>query len=170
MAKSSNDLDLPIGRWIIWGLVAVVGLAAIVLFFVWLGAEEAEPVPEVGEQFEWSIVLVDQTGDTITLKGDKPLGIPTETWQDDSQVSRELQGSFEWDTDAGLPAAVVEIDGIEGCEALNVELAKWVDGIGAAEGDAFNWRARAFTQHTLDKMAADGCEVNDEELQDLTTP
>jgi len=170
MTGSPRDLDWPTRRWLLWGLAAVGGLILIVAFFIWLGSEEAEPVAEVGDQFEWSIVLVDQTGDTVTLKGDEPLGRPTETWQNDFQVSRDLQGSFEWDTDAGLPADVVEIDAIEGCEELNVELGKWVDGIGAAEGDAFNWRARAFTQYTLDKMRTDGCEVNEDELADLIAP
>lgn len=170
MARPQNDeFHFPLGRWLLLALVAVVGLIGVVFFFAWL-ADEEDPEGnaggEVGEQIEWSIILADQGGQTITLKGDLPDGITTETWNDDIQVSRNLTGSFEWDMSEELPVAVVAIDEAEGCGPLNTQLDQWVDQVGAAGGEAQNLQARAFAQHALDRMRADGCEIDDSALQD----
>lgn len=152
-----------------WGLLAVVILAAIVLFFVWLGAEEeaATGTTEAVEQVEWSIVLTDQNGDTVTLKGDLPLGIPTETWQNDFMIARSTAGSFEWDLEAGLPAAVIDIDETEDCDGLNAQLAMWVSTAGDALGEADNYQARAFAQYALVTMRSRDCEIDESALQGL---
>ena len=52
---TDRDLKLPIGRWLLWGLLAVLGLIVIVALVAGLGrstTEEAAP-PDV-EQVEWS--------------------------------------------------------------------------------------------------------------------
>lgn len=170
--QSPRDVDWPTRRWLLWGLLAVLVVTAITLFFVFLGNAENEqtqdqdPPPEGVEQLEWSIVLADMTGDEVTLKGDLPLGIPTETWQNDFQVARTVGGAFEWDLDAELPATVVEVDEAADCDALNAILADLVSGADTAL-PAELWHARAFAQHTINTMRDQGCTIDDAALQGL---
>lgn len=168
-SNPDNDLDFPVGRWLLWGLGALAAMALIIFGIIWLGDEE-EPVPggEAGPQVEWSIGLTDQTGDTVTLKGDLPTGRTTETWRNDIQLIRSPGGTFDWDMDAELPAAVVEIDQSDGCDALNTHLAHWVAEVGTATGEPQQWEARAFTQHTVDTMRSSDCEIDEAMLQAVT--
>lgn len=169
-SKSDRDLDLPIGRWLLWGLGALAALTLIILGIIWLTDDEDQGSgePEAGDQVEWSIVLTDQTGDTVTLKGDLPTGRATETWRNDIQLIRSPGGTFEWDMDAELPAAVVAIEENDGCDALNAELDTWVVEIGSATGEPQQWQARAFAQHAVDTMRDAGCEIDEDMLQSVT--
>ncbi len=167
--EGPRELDWPTRRWLMWGLLALVALAVIIALVIWFGNAKSsdDTIPEVGPQFEWSIVLTDQTGDTVTLKGDEPLGFPTETWQNDFQVARSVGATFEWDLDAQLPVAVVEIDSTTDCAALNQLLAGWVTQIGSVQGSPDGWQARAFAQHTLNKMRTSDCQIDDAVLSGL---
>ena len=169
-SKSGDDLDFPIGRWLLWTLAAIAGLALIVSLIISLTSDDADPAAsvEVGPQVEWAIELADQTGDTVTLKGDLPTGRTTETWRNEIQLIRSPGGTFEWDMDAELPAAVVAIDEAGGCDALNSELDSWVGEIGAATGEPQQWQARAFAQHTVDTMRLAGCDIDESALQGVT--
>lgn len=165
--QSPRDMDWPTRRWLLWGFLALLGVTAIALFFVFLGnaennQSESAPPDDV-EQLEWSIILVDMTGDEVTLKGDLPLGAPTETWQNDFQVSRTATGSFEWDLNSELPATVVAIDEAADCDALNAILAEIVSGADDALEPGL-WQARAFAQHAIDTMRDQGCEIDDAAL------
>jgi hypothetical protein len=166
---SGDDFKFPIGRWLLWGLAA---LALVVLFLVWWFGDSDDPQTgdggEVGPQVEWVIELVDQNGDTVTLKGDEPTGRTTETWRNEIQLIRSPGGTFEWDMDARLPAAVVAIDEADGCDALNSELDTWVGEVGAATGEPQQWQARAFAQHTVDTMRTAGCDIDESALQAVT--
>jgi hypothetical protein len=169
-----RDLDWPTRRWLLWGLGAIAVLALIVLFFIWFAGEETTPAEEaaeegIGPQMEWSIVLTSQTGDTVTLKGDLPDGVTTETWQNDIRILRSPAGTFEWDMNQELPAAVVQIDNAQGCDALNAELDTWVADIQVETGEAQVWQARAFIQHTLDRMQSEGCEIDEDTLSEVVT-
>jgi len=167
--KSGDDLDLPIGRWLLWGLAALAALTLIILGIIWLtNDDEGSGEPEAGDQVEWSIGLADQTGNTVILKGDLPTGRTTETWLDDIQLIRSPGGTFEWDMDAELPVPVVAIDESDGCDALNAELDNWVAEVGAATGEPQHWQARAFAQHALDTMRAAACEIDEAALQAVT--
>jgi hypothetical protein len=112
--------------------------------------------------------LVDQTGATVTLKGDLPEGRTTETWRNEIQLIRSPGGTFEWDMDARLPAAVVAIDEADGCDALNSELDSWVGEIGSATGEPQQWQARAFVQYTVDTMRLADCDIDESALQGVT--
>lgn len=169
MTGKPRDIDWPTRRWLLWGLAAVAVLALIVLFFNWFAAEETTPAEEaaaegVGPQVEWSIVLTSLTGDTVTLKGDLPDGMTTETWQNEIRILRSAAGTFDWDMSVELPAAVVQIDNAQGCDALNTELDAWAADIQTETGEAQQWQARAFIQHTLDRMNAEGCEIDEDTL------
>jgi hypothetical protein len=168
---SGDDLEFPIGRWLLWGLVGIAAVALVVLFFIWFADEEdpeGDAGGEVGPQVEWSIELVDQNGDTVTLKGDEPSGRTTETWRNEIQLIRSPGGTFEWDMDERLPAAVVAIDESDGCDALNSELDSWVGEVGTATGEPQQWQARAFAQHTVDTMRTAGCDIDESALQTVT--
>jgi len=168
--KSGDDLDFPIGRWILWTLAAIAGLALIVLLIISLTSDDEAPEAgdEVGPQVEWSIELVDQMGGTVTLKGDEPTGRTTETWRNDVQLIRSPAGTFEWDMEARLPVAVVAIEEADGCDALNAELDGWIAEIGTATGEPQQWQARAFAQHSLDVMRAAGCDIDEAALEGVT--
>jgi hypothetical protein len=160
-----ESLDLPIGRWILWGLGAIVALGLILWFIFGRDNTESEEPPLAdAEQIEWSIVLTDMTGATVILKADLPLGTPTETWQGEVMIARDISGGLEWDLEEELPVAVVEINGTDECDALNEHLAHWVSEIGAAEGEALNVQARAFAQHTVDHMRSLDCDIDESAL------
>jgi hypothetical protein len=169
-SKSGDDLDFPIGRWILWTLVAIAGLALIVFLIISLTSDDEEPEAggETGTQVEWSIELVDQMGGTVTLKGDEPTGRTTETWRDDVQLIRSPAGTFEWDMEARLPVAVVAIEEADGCDALNAELDGWIAEIGTASGEPQQWQARAFAQSALNTMRTADCDIDEEALQGVT--
>ena len=161
-----DSLDFPVGRWVLWGLIAIAALGAILYFLFGrdTSVEEESPPPAAAEQLEWSIVLTDMTDATVILKGDLPRGFPTETWEGQSMITRDVTGSFEWDLEAELPVAVVEIDQTNDCDALNETLAGWVSQVGSAEGEAVTLQARAFTQHTLNHMRTVDCEIDESVL------
>jgi hypothetical protein len=167
--QSPRDLEWPTRRWLMWGLLAIVALAVVIGFFVWLGDEEeaADTTVPVGEQLSWSIELVDLTGDTVTLKGDLPLGFPTETWQNDFQVARSVNASFEWDLEQELPVAVVAIDEAADCEALNVVLADILADANDAEEPGV-WQARAFAQHAVNVGRDQGCTLDEDMLESVS--
>ena len=157
-----ESLDLHFGRWLLWGLVAIVGLMVIVIFFANLG-RSSEPPPPTAEQVEWSIELTEYTPTLglITLKGDLPLGTPTETWQNDFMLARTVGGvGFTWNMDVNpeVPVPVFDINQAGSCDELNTELNNWANEIGVAAGDARRAEASAFAQHALDTMLADECE------------
>lgn len=169
--ESPRDLDWPTRRWLLWGLIGVGVVAAVVLFFVWFADDTTEPPPEnTGPQAEWSVALVDMSQQTVTLKADIPGGLETETWVDDLMLERgTIAGDrWAWNMDEELPGPVIEIDAAADCAALNTHLDEWVAGIGAAEGEVFNWQARAFTQHTLNQMRALDCEIDVDTLSEVT--
>ena len=163
-----ESLDLPVGRWVLWGLAAIIALG-LILYFVFGrdDATDSENPPPAAGQLEWSIVLTDMSGATVTLKGDLPFGFPTETWQGEVMIARDASGGFEWDLEAELPVAVVEIDQTDDCDSLNEQLAGWVSEVGAAQGEAFNLQARAFTQHTVNHMRSVNCEIDESALDGI---
>jgi hypothetical protein len=165
---SDDDFKFPIGRWILWGLAALALVALLIWWFARAEDPQTDPEAEVGPQVEWSIELADQTGDTVTLKGDEPTGRTTETWLNEIQLIRSPGGTFECDMDARLPAAVVAIEETDGCDALNTELDGWVAEIGTATGEPQQWQARAFAQHALDTMRSAQCEIDEETLEGVT--
>ena len=166
--ESPRDLDWPTRRWLLWGLAAILVVAAVVVFFVWFADDTTEPPPEsVGPQAEWSIPLTDMSQQTVTLKADLPAGIETETWVDGLMLERGTGDRWSWDMDQELPEPVVEIDASADCAELNAHFDEWIAGIGAAEGEVFNWQARAFTQHALNEMRAASCEVDEDALAEV---
>lgn len=162
-----ESLNLPWGRWLMWGLLAIVALIAIVVVLANLGrSDEPEAsgstLPGGGDQVEWSIALTEYTPTLglITLKGDTPLGTPTETWQNDFMLARTVGGvGFTWNMDVNpeVPLPVYDIDQAGSCSELNTELSNWANEVGNAAGDARRAEASAFAQHAYDTMAADGC-------------
>ena len=170
--EGPRDLDWPTRRWLLWGVIAVAVLAAIVAWFIWFAGEGDQtpttslPPLSGGEQFEWSIVLTDINGSTVTLKGDEPVGFPTETWQDDFQIARSVGETFEWDAERELPVTVVAIDDAADCDELNELLATIIsEGGGAAEPGL--WQAYAFAQHAIDTMRTEGCTIDESLLEGL---
>ena len=167
-----DSFHFPLGRWLLWGLLAVVAVVGIIILInSWVDSGDADPEAgtDVGPQVEWSIELVDQTGDTVTLKGDLPDGRTTETWRNDIQLIRSPGGTFEWDMDEELPAAVVAIDASAGCDELNAELDSWVSEIGTATGEPQHWQARAFAQRALDIMRSQTCEIDESALAGVSS-
>ncbi|MGD2101141.1 MAG: hypothetical protein PVG83_02825 [Acidimicrobiia bacterium] len=161
-----DDFEFPTRRWLVWGVVAIVVLAGVILTINWLTGDDDPESATTAEQMEWSIVLTDLTGDTVTLKGDLPFGFPTETWQNDFQVARAVNGDFEWDLDLELPIDVVAVDQASDCEQLNAVLA----GIVEARSDALEpgiWQARAFAQYAVDVMRARDCPIDEDMIAGL---
>jgi len=159
-----ESLDLHFGRWLLWGLLAVVALLVVVIFFTNLARDSSEPPPEVGEQVEWSIEVSEYAPSpgSVTLKGDVPLGFPTETWKDGFMQARSVDASqFEWNMDVSpeVPVPVYDVDQDAGsCNDLNDHLNDWATETAQAPGDAQRTQAEAFAQHALDTMLAEGCE------------
>ena len=121
-----------------WGLLAIIALIVTLVFFANLNtnieASSTTPLtllPGAGEQVEWSIEVGEYapTPGVVTLKGDTPLGFPTETWQGDFMVARSVGNTFEWNMEISpeLPVAVYEIDQAKGsCDDLTEHLNNWV--------------------------------------------
>ena len=162
-----ESLDLHFGRWLLWGLLAMVSLTVAVILFANISRDSSEAPPPAAEQVEWSISLQDYTPTlgVITLKGDVPVGTPTETWQDDFMLARTVGGAgFVWNMDATpeVPVPVYDIDQARGsCDQLNNELNNWANEVGTAAGDARRAEASAFAQHALDTMLAEGCQPSE---------
>ena len=162
---TDRDLKLPIGRWLLWGLVAVLALIVIVALVAGLGrstTEEAAP-PDV-EQVEWSIIASTYTPNPgeVLLKGDEPVGLPTETWLRGVMLARTVGGvGFTWNMDAAppVPVPVYDIDQAEGCEELAGHLELWAEETAQAPGEARRAEASAFAQHAVDTMMAEGCTI-----------
>jgi hypothetical protein len=166
--------NLPIGKWVLWGLLAilvlVIGYIAVSAFLV-SNDESPEGTPTtIRPQVEWSIVLTDGNGSEVTLKGDEPVGFPTEVWVDGSMMGRQVGNTFEWTMDAEppVPTAVYDIDRIvadnEGdpeamCEALGTSVEEWVAATeSAAGGQARTWH-EAFVQHAVNTFRDNGCQA-----------
>ena len=166
-----DDLNLPWGRWLLWGVLAIAALIAITLFFVNLGDEiEASAttpptlLPGAGEQVEWSIVASEYTPSPgkVTLKGDTPLGFPTETWKGDFMLARSVGESFEWNMDVSpeVPTPVYEIDEAGSCDELQGLLDQWATEVAQAPGEARRAEAEAFAQHAVNTMQDQGCQIS----------
>ena len=170
--------DLNWGRWLLWGLIAIVALAAVVLFFV-MGGENTEStpastlIPQSGEQAEWSIQVSEYipSPGLVTLKGDLPTGFPTETWKDDFLITRSTGDSFTWNTSVSpeLPTAVYDIDQIVAtnqgdqsaiCAGLTASLADWGAQVADAQGEAERTWTSAFAQHALNTALENDCQVD----------
>lgn len=157
-----ESLDLNWGRWLLLGLGAVVSLIVVLIFFANLAKSDDGSAPAVA-QVEWSIELIDYTPTlgTVTLKGDTPLGTPTETWQNDFMLARTVGGvGFTWNMDVSpeVPMPVYEIDQASGCDDLNAQLLDWANQVASAPGEARRAEASSFAQHALSTMLADGCD------------
>ena len=145
----------------------MVGLIVVIIFVTNLARSSSEAPPPAAEQVEWSIALEDYTPTlgVITLKGDLPLGTPTETWQNDFMLARTVGGvGFIWNMDIKpeVPAPVYDIDQARGsCDQLNSELNNWANEVGTAAGDARRAEASAFAQYALDTMLAEGCQPSE---------
>ena len=71
-------------------------LTAMALIAAACGGDTVDETPDV-DQVEWTIEVSEYAPSpgTVTLKGDTPLGFPTETWKDDFMVARSVGESFE---------------------------------------------------------------------------
>ncbi len=156
-----ESLDLNWGRWLLWGVLAVAVLVVITLFFVNLGNDTETTA---GEQVEWSIEVREYAPSPgeVTLKGDAPLGFPTETWKDDFMVARSVGESFEWNMDVSpeVPTPVYEIDEAETCDELQGLLDQWATEVAQAAGEARRTEAEAFAQHAANTMQDQGCQIS----------
>ena len=165
MVQSDRDLDLNFGRWFAWGILAIAVLALIVFFFIRLGDESSTDSAPTAEQVEWSIEVSEYAPSPgqVTLKGDKPLGFPTETWKGDVMLARTVDARiWEWNMDVSpeLPIPVYDIDEAAGsCDDLNDLLAEWASETASAPGDARRAEAQAFAQHAADTLNEQGCEI-----------
>ncbi len=166
-----EDFNFNFGRWLLWGLLAVIALIAILVFFANLNADieagSTTPptlLPGAGDQVEWSIVASEYTPSPgkITLKGDTPMGFPTETWKDDFMLARSVGESFEWNMDVSpeVPAPVYEIDEAGSCDELQGLLDRWATDTAQAPGDARRTEAEAFAQHAVNTMQEQGCQIS----------
>jgi hypothetical protein len=156
-----ESLDLNWGRWLLWGVLAIAALVVVTLFFVNLG-DDTETA--AGEQVEWSIEVSEfaPSPGEVTLKGDTPLGFPTETWKDDFLVARSVGESFEWNMDVSpeVPTPVYEIDKAGSCDELQGLLDQWATEVAQAAGEARRAEAEAFAQHAVNTMQDQGCEIS----------
>jgi hypothetical protein len=156
-----ESLDLNWGRWLLWGVLAIAALIAITLFFVNLGNDTETTA---SEQVEWSIEVSEYAPSPgeVTLKGDTPLGFPTETWKDDFMVARNVGESFEWNMDVSpeVPTPVYEIDEAGSCDALQGLLDRWATEVAQAPGEARRAEAEAFAQHAANTMGDQGCQIS----------
>lgn len=161
--ESSQGFEWPTRSWLLWGLLAILVLAAVILFLASLGSGGDDSGPESAEQVEWTIE-VSQYGPApgeVTLKGDMPLGFPTETWLDGVMLLRSVDArQFEWnvETSPAVPVPVYEIDQADDCDELNTLLSQWVTQVGTAPGEGRQTQAEAFAQHAYDTMLDQGCE------------
>ena len=163
MQTDRDSLDLHFGRWLLWGLLAVVALIVVIIFFTNLARDSSSPPPAAAEQVEWSIQTSEYTPTPgqVTLKGDVPLGFPTETWKDGFMLARATGNTFAWNMDVSpeVPEPVYDIDQARGsCDDLNDQLDEWASEVGTAAGETARVDASAFAQHALDTMLAEGCQ------------
>jgi hypothetical protein len=157
------DFHFNWGRWLLWGLLAIIALIAALIFFANLNTD-VDDVPTGGDQVEWSIFAREYTPapGEVTLKGDTPLGFPTETWKDDFLLARNVGESFEWNMDVSpeVPTPVYEIDEARSCDELQGHLENWATETAQAVGEARRAEAEAFAQHALNTMQDQGCEIS----------
>lgn len=174
--ESPRDIEWPTRRWLMWGIVAIAILAAIVWFFTQLGDSVEDPgdsgdigtdatTPADVEQVEWTIEVSDLGTEpgTVILKGDEPLGVFVEVWQEGFMIARTADGSlFAWnmDADPAVPEPVYEIDQAQGCDELNALLNEWAQTSQEAFGEAQIVVAQSFAQYALNTLAAQSCEAS----------
>ncbi|MGB7861058.1 MAG: hypothetical protein WBM90_11220 [Acidimicrobiia bacterium] len=170
MGQRDHELpSLHLGRWLLWGLLALIALTAVVVWFANVGREiEATEttIPAVipgndGEQVTWSIVASEftDTPGEITLKGDVPVGFPTETWRDGEMLARSVGETFKWDMSRNpeVPEAVAAVDDAADCAALAVLLKQYEDEVGEVAGEPLFVAWSAFAQYAFDAMMDQGC-------------
>jgi hypothetical protein len=161
-----ESFEFPLGRWLMWGFIAlvavIVGLA--ILAGIFSGDEDTDP-GATADQVEWSIEVSEYAPSPgeVTLKGDVPLGFPTETWKDGVQLLRSVDArQFEWNMNVSpeVPVPVYEIDEASDCGELNDLLSEWASNTGSAPGEGQRAQAEAFAQHAYDTMMERGCETS----------
>jgi hypothetical protein len=140
------------------------GLSTMALLVAACSSEPVDEIPDV-ERVEWTIEVSEYAPSpgTVTLKGDVPLGFPTETWKEDVLLARTVDArAFEWNMDVSpeVPIPVNEIDEAGDCDELQTLLEAWADATASAPGEARRAEAQAFAQHALDTMLDQGCEVD----------
>lgn len=161
-----ESFEFPFGRWLLWGFIAlVVVIAGVVILAGILSGDGDTDSGATADQVEWSIEVSEYgpSPGEVTLKGDEPLGFPTETWKDGVQLLRSVDASqFEWNMDVSpeVPVPVYEIDQAGDCDELSEHLSEWASRTATAPGDGQRAQAEAFAQHALDTMMEQGCEVS----------
>lgn len=159
-----ESFHFPLGRWLLWGFVALVAvIAGIWILANVLGSGDTDGNGTSADQVEWSIDVSEYAPSPgeVTLKGDEPLGFPTETWKDGVQLLRSVDArQFEWNMDVSpeVPVPVYEIDQADGCDELNDHLNDWASQTASAPGEGQRAQAEAFAQHALDTMLDQGCD------------
>ena len=89
-----ESLDLNFGRFLWWGLLAVVAvIVSVVVVAALVDDGNTDDTTTAADQVEWSIVASEYTPNPgqVTLKGDEPLGFPTETWLDGLMLARSVE-------------------------------------------------------------------------------
>lgn len=160
---SDQDFEFNLGRWLVWGLLGLVGFIVVmfILSLLLRSGDSVSETPDV-EQVEWSIQTSEYTPTPglVTLKGDAPLGFPTETWKDGVMLLRSVDArQFEWNMDIipEVPVPVYEIDQAEDCDELTQHLEEWAAEVGSAPGEGQRVQASAFAQHAFDTLVARDC-------------
>ena len=171
--ESPRDMEWPTRRWLMWGLVAILILAAIVWIIRVTGDNIEDPgdsgdigtdetTPADVEQVEWTIEVSEMGTEpgTVILKGDEPLGVFVEVWQEGFMIARTADGSlFLWNMDASppVPVPVNEIDQAQGCDELNAALNQWAQATAEAFGEAQSVVAQSFAQYAWNTLLEQGC-------------
>ena len=163
---TDRDFKFNVGRWFLWGLIAILALTAGIMAFAVLtdSSDDEDDGGAAVEQVEWSIEVSEYAPapGTITLKGDLPFGFPTETWKDDRQLARTVSAEpWEWKMDVSpeVPLPVYEIDLADTCDEVIDLLREWAEATSSAAGEARQAEAQAFAQYALDKAVDQGCEI-----------
>ena len=156
-----------------WGLIAILVLGGIVWFLTQLGDSVEDPgdsgdigtdetTPADVEQVEWTIDVSEMGTEpgTVILKGDKPLGVFVEVWQEGFMIARTPDGSlFAWKMDVSpeVPEPVYEIDQAQGCDELNAALNEWAQATAEAFGEAQSVVSQSFAQYAYNTLLEQGC-------------
>lgn len=143
----------------------LLSLVAFSLVLAACGGETVDEIPDV-PKVEWSIEVSEYgpSPGEVLLKGDEPLGFPTETWKDGVVLARTVDArAFEWNMDVSpeVPIPVYEIDQAGSCDEVIELLVEWADRTGSAPGEARRAEAQAFAQHALNTALDLGCDPPD---------